>query len=166
MRKQQVLWLLALTVLLFAPIFSIAVTMQPKPPIYAEASTPSDRIVRTDSGVELLPSQNTDGYGEGGLAYRIYNQSETTYRYLTEGGAIEVLQDGIWYQLKELRELHPGDWNTGNLFPDELDWGVIFSYEDLYGLLPPGHYRVLNNIWPIGYINDAFWIALEFDVAE
>lgn len=165
MSKRQLLWLFGLAALLFAPIFGLAATMLPEPPVYAEASAPSDRIVRTDTGVELLPPKSDD-YGNGAVTYTIYNQSQVTYRYLVAGGAIEVLQNETWFTLKELRELQPGDWDTGNLFPNELDWGIVFSYETLYGLLPAGHYRVLNQIWPIGYFDQAFWVALEFDVAE
>ncbi len=166
MNKQQVLWLIFLTALLFVPIFMLAIAMLPEPPVYAEAAAPSARLVRTDSGVELLPQPDTQAYGDGGLTYKIHNQSQVTYRYQMEGGTIEVLQDGVWHQLKEHREHRPGDWDTGNLFPGELDWGVTFPYQDLYGLLPSGHYRVLNHIWPIGYFDEAFWVELEFDVTE
>lgn len=165
MNKKQVFWLFTLSALLLIPVFSLAISMLPGPHVYASVDLPSDRIVRTDTEVELLPPKSDD-YGNGAFTYTIYNQSQVTYRYLMEGGVIEVLQNDTWFTLKELRELQPGDWDTGNLLPGELDWSIVFSYETLYGRLPAGHYRVLNQVWPIGYFDQAFWVALEFDVTE
>lgn len=165
MRRKYVLTLFCLIGFLLLPVLALAVSMLPEPVVYAEAGLVSDRLVREDSGVELLPQPNPD-YGGGGFAYKIYNCSDVTYRYQMEGGAIEVRRNDIWYQLKELQAHRPGDWDTGNLFPNELDWSVIFPYQDLYGLLPPGHYRVLNHIWPMGCFDEAFWVALEFDVTD
>lgn len=115
-----------------------------------------------DSALEGLTMSFAEDSGlltPDGATVLVENASGSDLSY-SQGYAVQVLQNGTWYELKQKDS---GSVVTGELLwlPDGSTDTYEFGWKDLYGTLPDGTYRIAKNY---ADFTAAYWVTAEFTV--
>ena len=72
---------------------------------------------------------------------------------------LEVYQQGKWFTINTKERENTAE-ALGFMGERELE----ISWENIYGLLPTGHYRIVKYFFPYSGYKDGFYLTSEFDI--
>jgi len=115
-------------------------------------SDPVNYTIEPQQSVVMHITESSNDHAK----YQIINMDSDIL--LEESPSVQVLQDDVWYELTANGKIN----NLGILpFPGQTEEIFTANWEDVYGMLPPGKYRLVRSY----SINNEFYtLAAEFDI--
>ncbi len=117
----------------------------------------SDLVISNDAGITLSVKEDT--LTKTGATFVIKNDSDSLYSY-GNADELEIKQDGKWHKIDLTFDITLPSYSV---LPGEVK-ELEFNWENTYGKLPKGTYRLVKPFSKDGNIDMRIYLAAEFTI--
>ena len=155
--KSKMLLTIIICAILIVPVFSLANRL-PKAPTYAKIGKESMLVAQDYPGLRFTVSADQQY-----ASVTLLNETGQIVSYDSGAERLEVKKSGKWYEVHPKSDAGSKLTLQGNL-EDGRYVSIMLYFEDRYGLLAPGEYRVMLQVYPRSDFRQAQWLAQTFTI--